>query len=214
MQRRPCGAAVVCSFGLAAGVCAPAPSIHLEECEALHARTRGADRARVRRWPRRRQLPVRTARLFWLGATLQFGPWHLWTVPLQLHFYLAFVVLWWLSTMRTLRTLLPLLSRSGTLALAKLFLAQGVETQAPWRFCPSWLSSEWYICSGNAYCFTAYAPFFVLGAWLEHGTGHGERTQRPEGGPASSGSALPTRGVRAIRADGRALMHAREYQLG
>ena len=119
--------------------------------------------------------------LFWLGATLQFGPWHLWTVPLQLHFYLAFVVLWWLSTMRTLRTFAAVALAVGyALALAKLFLAQGVETQAPWRFCPSWLSSEWYICSGNAYCFTAYAPFFVLGAWL--GARH-----RSRGAHAASG---------------------------
>ena len=74
--------------------------------------------------------------LFWLG--LQFGPWHLWTVPLQLHFYLAFVVLWWLSTMRTPRTFAAVALAVGyALALAKLFLAKGVETQAPWRFCPS-----------------------------------------------------------------------------
>ena len=95
---------------------------------------------------------------------------HLWTVPVELQYYVVFVGVWAVARAVAAAQVAVALAAVAVYAAAALkFFCPWLGEQLPETACdalPSFLTAEWYGCGRNPLCIPAYLPLFVWGSCL------------------------------------------------
>lgn len=99
---------------------------------------------------------------------------HLWTVPVELQYYVVFVGVWAVARAVAAVQVAVALAAVAVYAAAALkffcpFCPSWLGEQLPETACdalPSFLTAEWYGCGRNPFCIPAYLPLFLWGSCL------------------------------------------------